>query len=336
MLEDDVVPEGSQSSGTGRPATHARWESAAEVIEEEVTWLWPGYITTRGCTVIVGDQGTHKSTLAFTLAAMASRGALPGTSGAPPCRVLIISREDHYPSFVSPRISAAGGDPDLIHFGKPLQKWRFPRDIDLLEHDVAHLRPGLIVIDPLSAVIPHYANPEKARDALEGLSDISRRHNAAILLVHHFDKAGKRLETAIGGASAISGVSRATYIFGAEPTLNGATAESDEHDSEGDPVRVLAPIKINIAAPPPALLWRVQAAPVCSQESVPALGVLGDCDYTADEVFAGSSRFEQQAAQDWAIDTAIAFTLETLGRGPMKTNRVQQLRPGRWNQKPNP
>src|SRR5262249_41348483 len=73
----------------------SRLASAVEV--EQVPWLWPGWIPRGTVTVLDGDPGLGKSTIAVSLAARVSRGlALPDETDAPnrtPARVLLASAE---------------------------------------------------------------------------------------------------------------------------------------------------------------------------------------------------------------------------------------------------
>lgn len=67
----------------------------SEVRLQEVKWLWKPYIPFEKLTIIQGDPGEGKTTLALRLAAACSSGtALPGMEIAQPFNVIYQTAED--------------------------------------------------------------------------------------------------------------------------------------------------------------------------------------------------------------------------------------------------
>jgi hypothetical protein len=89
------------------------WTRLSEVIPEPVRWLWEGRIPLGKVTLLDGDPGVGKSTLAMELAARVTNGsAMPLVKGPPrgPADVVIFSGDDGLADTVLPRLKAAGAD----------------------------------------------------------------------------------------------------------------------------------------------------------------------------------------------------------------------------------
>src|SRR3954453_17135490 len=89
------------------------WPNMADVASLPVRWLWDGRIARGKLTVLDGEPGIGKSTLALDLAAKVSRGAAMPLSRATPnggANVVIFSGDDDLADTVRPRLEAAGAD----------------------------------------------------------------------------------------------------------------------------------------------------------------------------------------------------------------------------------
>ena len=128
---------------------------ASDVEVEQVEWLWKGRIARGKITILEGDPGTGKTTLALSLAACISNGdPLPGEKdGGRPRTVIVFSGEDDIGDTLRPRLDAAGGrltrvifenlrDPDVVPF-------MLPRDLDDLERTIIEHDAALVIIDPV-------------------------------------------------------------------------------------------------------------------------------------------------------------------------------------------
>ena len=72
----------ASSASPGNPALPPVGVLLSGVEPETVTWLWPGYIPRGKLSILDGDPGLGKSTLALDLAARLTRGhAMPDGSG---------------------------------------------------------------------------------------------------------------------------------------------------------------------------------------------------------------------------------------------------------------
>lgn len=294
-------------------------------------WLWDDYLLRGGINLIVGAKGVGKTSLVCWLAARASLGV--ERFGRTPLRVFIDTQEDDPEIVLRPRIEAAGADLSMIETRRPGQPpWKFPRDVDdltdYLERCERRGRPvDLVLLDSLAAYIPRFTQAELAGEALERLTLVCQRFACALVFVHHFNKYGRSVDAAIGGAGAVTRVARTVFIFGVEPRepvsllqrrLSGVKLDQQ---TESEEARVLACVKLNVAGKPPALKFASTVASIPAVESVHRLELIGETSCSADAVFeqvrrapAGDSEME--------IETAISWLLAYLTDGPRPTQRM--------------
>lgn len=233
--------------------------SLADVEPEIVKWLWYGRIAYGKLTLLDGDPGLGKSTLALGIAAHVSTGKpLPDhvLPPEPPSGVVIMSVEDGLADTIRPRLDAAGADVKRIiavtgtsDGGLPTM----PDDIMAIEAAVKQIDARLIIIDPLVAYLGQDVNAHKDQDvrrALAPLAAMAERTGAAVLVIRHLNK--RSGEAAIyrgGGSIGIIGAARSALLLAKDPTDDTNT------------FRVLASTKCNIAKPPPSLRFTLAERP---------------------------------------------------------------------------
>ncbi len=83
-----------------------------DVQTREVQWLWYPYIPYGKITVIEGDPGEGKTTLALTLAALLSRGRSLPCDDIPyePINIIYQTAEDGIDDTIKPRLEKANAD----------------------------------------------------------------------------------------------------------------------------------------------------------------------------------------------------------------------------------
>jgi RecA-family ATPase len=174
-------------------------------------WL-PGYEDAFciGLTVFVGAAGSGKGTLLGRVAADVSNG----THGEPKT-VVMVGAEDDPETCVVHRLLASGADLERIHD----MTWLGPNAEEHPHHESTHGRcecdlftiggddstldqlekkitalgdVGLVILDPLNALSGVTLKHDRIvrRDVMEPLQALAKRCNVAIILVHHFNKAG--------------------------------------------------------------------------------------------------------------------------------------------------
>ncbi len=294
-------------------------------------WLWDAYLLRGGINLIVGAKGVGKTSFVCWLAARASMGE-EGFGGRP-LRVLIDSQEDDPEVVLRPRIEAAGADLSLVETRRPGQPpWTFPRDIealvDYLERCDRRGRPvDLVVLDSLAAYVPRFTRVELAGEVLERLTLVCQRFACALVFVHHFNKYGRSVDAAIGGAGAVTRVARTVFIFGQEPRdlvsllQRRLTRPQGDQQTESEEARVLACQKLNVAGKPPALRFASTVVSIPAVESVHRLQLLGETNCSADAVFEQVRR-APEGDSEMEIETAISWLLAFLADGPRPTQRM--------------
>jgi hypothetical protein len=173
-----------------------------------VTDLW----SADAVGIVGGEPKCCKSFLALDLAVAVASGTpcLRRFSVPQPGRVLLYAAEDalHIVRSRLEGICAAAGiglrDLDVHVITAPTLRLDLSADRDRLEQTVADLAPRLLVLDPFVRLhrIDENASGEVA-PLLAYLRELQRRHNLAVLLVHHAKKSGGRLRAgqALRGSS---------------------------------------------------------------------------------------------------------------------------------------
>jgi putative DNA primase/helicase len=229
----------------------------ADIKARPISWLWKGWLPAGKLTILAGNSGTGKTTLALGLAAVLTAwGKWPdGAACAQPGNVLIWSSEDNPEDTLVPRLLASGADMKRCHFidGITENGERLPfdpaQDIHELNKAIAGIGGvSLLIVDPIvSAVSGDMHKANDVRRSLQALVDFAEVHQCAVLGISHFGKGGagkSPLDRVIG-----------SQAFGALARMVLVTAK--EEDSSR---RVLARAKSNIAPDEGGVSYNVEVA----------------------------------------------------------------------------
>lgn len=269
----------------------------SDVEAERVTWLWPGYLPLGKLVTLDGDPGVGKSSVTLDMAARISTGS-PMPDGAAPVKggVLILSAEDGLGDTIRPRLDAAGADParvititEMVSYdsegGQYSRAPELPGDILAIDQVIEDHGVVLVVVDVLMAYLSGQVNSHRDQDvrrALYPLAAMADRRGCCVVVLRHLNKASGGSPMYRGGGSiGIVGAARAAFMCGADP------------DDDSGQRRVLAPVKCNLAAEPPALTYRlvpdellgcarVQWEGVSSHRAATLLSEPGDPDERSD------------------------------------------------------
>jgi hypothetical protein len=164
-------------------------------------------------TFIVGPGGESKSTLTTHLAALLSRGELPGDYAGHPTPVLLINSEDDPEVTILPNLLVAGADMKLIHSRDDLV---LPDHLDelLIACEVTGAR--VVILDPLipqfSGSLTSYAGVQKR---LKPVILACARRGITLIAVHHTTKEIKKpTVNAMLGSVGLSTVARQVLFVG--------------------------------------------------------------------------------------------------------------------------
>lgn len=189
-----------------------------DVVSKEVEWLWYPYIPYGKITIIEGDPGEGKTTLVLKLAAALSRGLpLPCDDDKEyePIHIIYQTAEDGIEDTIKPRLEKAGADCSMIRVIDETDKELSMTD-DRLEQAIIETKARLIILDPIQAYIGatvdlHRAN--EIRPVLKHLGIIAEKHNCAIILIGHMNKASGSKSTYRGlGSIDIQATARSVLL----------------------------------------------------------------------------------------------------------------------------
>ena len=295
----------------------------SEVEREQVRWLWPGRIALGKLTILDGDPGLGKSTLAYDLAARLTSGrALP--TGEPSERggVIILSTEDGLGDTIRPRLETAGADltrclaiqslPDASESNLDKTSERvpiIPDDLPLLGEGARRVEARLLVIDPLMAHLGAKTNAYKDADVRRALAPLTRfaeEHALAVVVIRHLNKmsGGSPLYRG-GGSIGLIGAARSGLLVGRDPM--------DESRL------VLASVKSNLARKPDSLAFRVVSSP--ADADVPVVVWEGACDLGAADLLGSPSNGRERSA----TEEAEAWLEAVLAESPFPAAKVYDL-----------
>ena len=189
-----------------------------DVVSKEVEWLWYPYIPYGKITIVEGDPGEGKTTLVLKLAAALSRGLpLPCDDDKEyePIHIIYQTAEDGIEDTIKPRLEKAGADCSMIRVIDETDKELSMTD-DRLEQAIIETKARLIILDPIQAYIGATVDMHRAneiRPVLKHLGIIAEKHNCAIILISHMNKASSSKSTYRGlGSIDIQATARSVLL----------------------------------------------------------------------------------------------------------------------------
>ncbi len=188
----------------------------AEISAEKVRWLWEPYIAFGKITVIQGDPGNGKTTLALAIAALISkRKRMPtGHASAFIGNVIYQSGEDNPQDTIKPRLVACGADCSKIAFIESDGSL----SLDMLEEAIVGTESKLVVLDPLQAFLNEkqdISSAKNMRPLFRDLGNIAARTGAAIIIIGHMNKVERSKGIYRGlGSIDITAAARSVLLIG--------------------------------------------------------------------------------------------------------------------------
>ena len=159
---------------------------------QQVQWLWGNYIPFGKLTIIQGDPGEGKTTLALRLAAACSTGTpLPGMEPLEPFNVIYQSAEDGMGDTIKPRLMEAGADLDRV-LSIVEEKKQLSLLDERIEKAIREHNARLMILDPIQGYIGSRVDINRAneiRTVLKSVSSVADRTGCAIVLIGHLNKA---------------------------------------------------------------------------------------------------------------------------------------------------
>ena len=203
-------------------------------------WLWKPYIPFGKLTIIQGDPGEGKTTLALRLAAACSTGTLlPGMEPMEPFNVIYQSAEDGMGDTIKPRLMEAGADLDRV-----LSIIEDKKQLSLLderiEKAIREHNARMMILDPIQGYIGSRVDINRAneiRTVLKRVSSIAERTGCAIVLIGHLNKASGTGSAYRGlGSIAFRAAARSVLLIGRrknDPTVRVIVHDKSSLAPEG-------------------------------------------------------------------------------------------------------
>jgi hypothetical protein len=275
-----------------RDNPNIRYYSAVEA--RAVEWLWYPYIPYGRITVIQGDPGDGKTTLALNIAANLSTGMSFPESDSPVVEQNVIyqSTEDGIADTMKPRLISAGADCTRIAFVDDTLN-PLTLDDERLESAIAMSGARLLVLDPLQAFIGTNTDLHRAGDMrplLHKLAAIAEKTMCAVVIIGHMNKASgaKGLYRGLGSID-ITAVARSVLLVGRlkdEPTI-----------------RVMTHLKSSLAPEGPSVAFELATEG--------GFRWIGRYDITTDDLLSGA-----QPVEPSKVEQGAALLTQLLEAGP--------------------
>ena len=267
----------------------------SEIQSEEIEWLWYPFIPYGKLTIIQGDPGDGKTTLALNIAAKLSRGESLDEEMkiSEPINIIYQTAEDGLADTVKPRLELADADCERILVIDESSEALSMAD-ERLEEAIKLTNAKLLILDPIQAYLgagTDINRANEARDMTKKLGALAEKHKCAVLLIGHMNKAS-------GTKASYRGIGSIDFFAVARSVLLVGRIEGEES------LRAVVQIKNNLAA------FGNSKAFELSEEG---FRWIGDYDISADEVLGGI------APKANKLDQAKRLLLE-LAEG---TNRMQ-------------
>ena len=268
----------------------------AEIDAEEIRWLWKPYIAFGKITVIQGDPGTGKTTLALAIAALISQKRRMPTGGGKPTagNVIFQSGEDSPKDTIKPRLMACKADCSKIAF----METDSGLDLKMFEEAVIGTEAKLVVIDPFQAFLTtnqDITSTKNMRPLLRELANVAERTGAAIVIIGHMNKNDRAKGIYRGlGSIDITAAARSVLLIGKR--------------KNNENVRFMAQIKNNLSAFGKTVSFTINKRG--------GVEFLGECDISEDELLSAAD--DKKSKYQIAKDTITAMLVD----GDAKSNAI--------------
>jgi len=212
-----------------------RWVTMADIESKQVDWLWENYIPIGEVTMIVGDPGEGKSTVAQAIVTAVTTGAVLYGDQIKQGRAIFLSAEQSVNSITKPRFEAMGANLSYIMCPDEVSEDDEPIPFVLDKSGMAELReiclearPQMVVIDTVTAYIEasrDFNSANQTREWMRRLGEIARTTPCAMVLIGHLNKNQNAhpLQRVMGSMDFV-GASRSVLLVGKDP---------DEPDTRG-------------------------------------------------------------------------------------------------------
>lgn len=270
-----------------------------EVKAKKVEWLWYPYIPYGKITIIQGDPGEGKSTVAINLASIISNGeSLPlEKEKTAPRAVVYQNSEDGKEDTIVPRLIACGADLSNVAYIEE-DETALELGDERLSKVIDETGARVLILDPVQAYWGANTDMNRAgaiRPIMNQLARMAQQKKCAIIMIGHMTKGnGKGLYRGLGSID-IAAAARSVLLV--------ARLKSQPE------MRVLAHVKSNLAPIGDSILFSVDGKSTISW--------LRKSKLTAEQILDES--YEESNSK---LDRAVAIIKECMKNGECSANEV--------------
>lgn len=277
-----------------------RFQQLAEFMPTEIEWLWFPYIAYGKITLLQGDPGEGKSTIAIDIAARLSRGMpMPdGSIVSEPQTILYLCQEDGIGDTIIPRLMKCGADCERI--GCLTGDEITLQDQELTDVIFKHAIK-LLIVDPIQDYWSQDLDMQRAssvRRQMRQIAVMATKTKCAVILIGHLNKreGANILHRGLGSVDIVAAARSVLQVsrLDNQPTIrvisqikNNLAAAGDDFAFELDPEHGLQWIgPIDIHEESELLAAEVRNARISKQEIAAERLIewLADNDLAANEI----------------------------------------------------
>ncbi len=248
--------EGRRTGNAQQTSCEPVLQCLADVVREEVRWLWKDRIVLGGLNTFEGDPGTGKSWISLAIASAVTRGIpLPGEDDQvkrDPAKALLLTAEDSLSVTIKPRLEEMGADLSMVTALTAVRDGEgrnhhlsLEKNLDALEKVLIEGGYRLLIVDPLNAYLGSELDTNRdaaLRSVLTPFTQMAERHRIAVLCIRHLTKSSRDRAIYRGqGSIAVTAAARVAHLIGKNP-----------HNKDE---RIIACIKNNLAPFPPSFAF---------------------------------------------------------------------------------
>jgi len=312
-----------------QPTTRVNVICLADVVVEDVQWLWKPYLPIGKVTLLEGDPESGKSYLSLAIAAYVSQGkTLPdyGVSAAghqrEPRNVLLFTAEDGAADTIKPRLLKVHGDEKRVFQIQGIIQTTDGKEVELgitlgqighIEEALKQYRPELVIVDPFQSFVGsdvdiHRSN--EIRPVMDGLTKLATKYGCAVVLIRHLrkDTSGSVNHRGVGSVD-IYAAARSVLLAGKNPIPPPILAIGSTGQLGDDKTRcVFAQTKCSLTKHGPTLAYAIDEN---------GLTLDGPVSVTADDILQIVPKLtKRDDIEDWLM--------KSLADGPKSANDVKQ------------
>lgn len=211
--------------------------SFSNIEAKAMEWLWENRIPKGKLVMFFGNPDCGKTTVLCDLIAHYTTGTKypDGALAAETGEVLFLGAEDDPADTLKPRLLAAGANTAMVHYVLGVRAMEQSKRVErtvALDTDLAAIeralsqnpKIGLVAIDPITSYFGNSdLNKEQAlRKILGPIKELAESKQVTFVCLGHFNKRSDvNVLHKAGGAVAMTGVSRAVWLFMKNPELEG-------------------------------------------------------------------------------------------------------------------